>query len=115
MLVLRRGRPPKWCSPACRQRAWEQRRAASSGRSAVEVVTQVVEVERTVKVSEPVAVETVPTGSAWPAALTELAQQIDSGRVYDRDLEQFAESLDRVLQALNRRPAWVRLMSRRRR
>jgi len=26
------GRIPKWCSPACRQRAWEQSRAAASGR-----------------------------------------------------------------------------------
>ena len=26
------GRIPKWCSPACRQRNWEQSRAAASGR-----------------------------------------------------------------------------------
>ena len=31
-----RGRIPTWCSPACRQRAWEQARAVVSGRSAGE-------------------------------------------------------------------------------
>lgn len=39
------GRPPKWCSPSCRQRAWEQSRAAASGRSAVQVVERRVEVQ----------------------------------------------------------------------
>jgi hypothetical protein len=33
-----RGRIPKWCSPACRQRAWEQARAATSSLAAVRVV-----------------------------------------------------------------------------
>ena len=113
VVVLPRGRPPKWCSPACRQRAWEQTRAAASGRSAVEVVTQVVEVERPVVVTEQVQVETMPTGARWPAALNELAQQIEAGRVYDRDLGDLAESLDLVLSALGRRSAWRRLMSRR--
>ncbi len=113
VVVLPRGRPPKWCSPTCRQRAWEQTRAAASGRSAVEVVTQVLEVERPVVVTEQVQVATTPTGARWPAALNELAQQIEAGRVYDRDLGDLAESLDLVLSALGRRPAWRRLMSRR--
>lgn len=73
---------------------------------------QTVEVERSVVVTEQVSVETPPTGAAWPAALTELARQIDAGRVYDRDLQNLAGSLDLVLGALNRRPAWKRLMSR---
>src|SRR3712207_8485647 len=33
-----RGPIPKWCSATCRHRAWEQRRAETSGRTAVEVV-----------------------------------------------------------------------------
>jgi hypothetical protein len=33
--VPNRGRIPKWCSATCRHRAWEQRRAAASGRAAV--------------------------------------------------------------------------------
>jgi hypothetical protein len=39
-----RGRIPKWCSPSCRQRAWEQARAAESGLAAVKVVERRVEV-----------------------------------------------------------------------
>jgi hypothetical protein len=111
--VQGRGRPPKWCSQTCRHRAWEQARAAASGRSAVEIVTQTVEVERPVVVSERVTVGTKPTGAAWPAVVAELARQIDSGRIYDRDLPALAESLDMVLAALDRRPAWKRLVSRR--
>jgi hypothetical protein len=42
--IRARGRIPKWCSAACRQRAWEQSRAAASGRCAVEVVERVVRV-----------------------------------------------------------------------
>ena len=48
-LPATRGRTPKWCSQACRQRACEQRRAARSGLVAVEVVQQVVEVEKVVQ------------------------------------------------------------------
>ena len=44
-----RGRTPKWCSQGCRQRAWEQRRAARSGLVAVDVVHEVVEVEKVVQ------------------------------------------------------------------
>ena len=39
-----RGPIPKWCSATCRHRAWEQARAASSGRSVVEIVERVVTV-----------------------------------------------------------------------
>ncbi|GAA4397920.1 hypothetical protein GCM10023168_03410 [Fodinibacter luteus] len=42
--VPHRGRIPKWCSATCRHRAWEQRRAAASGRAAIEVVDRPVEV-----------------------------------------------------------------------
>jgi hypothetical protein len=38
-----RGRVPIWCSASCRHRAWEQRRAAASGLSAIEVVDRPVE------------------------------------------------------------------------
>lgn len=36
------GRLPKWCSATCRRRAWEQNRAARSGRTAVEVFDRYV-------------------------------------------------------------------------
>lgn len=39
-----RGPIPKWCSATCRHRAWEQTRAAASGRSAVQIVEPWVEV-----------------------------------------------------------------------
>jgi len=96
----------------CRHRAWEQRRAAASGRAAVEVVDRVIEVEKPIPVIERVEVPVAPKPRAWPGLLANLANQVDTGRVYDRDLAQLAASLDQVLQALNRRPGWVRLMSR---
>ena len=103
------GRLPKWCSPSCRQRAWQQRRAAESGLAAVDVVDRFIEVEREIRVVERIEVTVPPTGAAWPAALTELAKQIDTGRMYDRDLRALARSLDAVHEALERRPAWHRL------
>ncbi len=89
-----RGRIPTWCSPACRQRAWEQARAAASGRSAVKVVERRVEVR----------VPATPTRRDWARLLNELGHQIDDGRVYDRDLPELAAALRRVLDAYDRRP-----------
>ncbi len=103
------GRIAKWCSQACRSRAWQQRRAAVSGLTAVEVVDRVIEVEKEVHVVEYVDKTATPVGKAWVPALLELAQQIDAGRVYDRDLPTFAAALNEVLEALVRRPAWRRI------
>ena len=89
-----RGPIPKWCSATCRHRAWEQTRAAASGRSAVEVV------ERRVEVPVPMT----PARRDWPALLDELARQIDDARIYDRDLLDLSEALDAVLEAFHRRP-----------
>ena len=89
------GRIPKWCSPACRQRAWEQSRAAASGRSAVEIVERVVEV--------PVAREQTPRRDEWPALLRELAAQLDDGRIYARDLTTLGTALNDLAAAFNRR------------
>jgi hypothetical protein len=88
-----RGRIPKWCSPACRQRAWEQARAAASGLSAVRVV------ERPVEVRTPAT----PTRRDWAPILHELARQLDDGRIYDRDLAGLATALNAVLEAYRRR------------
>ncbi|MGY1745558.1 hypothetical protein [Blastococcus sp. SYSU D00695] len=93
----RRGPVPKWCSATCRHRAWEQTRAAASGRSAVEVV------ERRIEVPVPVT----PARRDWPDLLTELARQIDDGRMYDRDLLDLSDGLGLVLEAYRRR-AYVR-------
>lgn len=112
--IAARGRIPKWCSQSCRQRAWEQRRAAQSGLPAVEVVQQVVEVERIVsrKVVERVEVAAPLGRRDWPAVLAELVDQLERGRVYDRDLVDLATALRGVLKALERRPAYQRLMRR---
>ena len=91
-----RGPIPKWCSATCRHRAWEQNRAAASGRSAVEVV------ERRVEVRVPVPV--TPARRDWPGLLDELARQVDDGRIYDRDLLDLSDALGVVLEAYRRRP-----------
>lgn len=111
IVVFRVGRVPSWCSNSCRHRAWEQRRAAASGLAAKEVVERLVEVEVRIPVTREVEVEVLPKGAAWAAALHQLADQIDRGLVYDRDLAALAEALDQAAAALNRRPA--RRLSRR--
>src|SRR5215218_116310 len=94
-----RGRIPKWCSASCRQRAWEQARAAESGLAAVKVVERRVEV----------AVAAAPTRRDWARLLHDLARQLDDGRVYDRDLADLSVALNAVLDAYRRRPhVWVR-------
>ncbi len=108
ILIPTRGRVPKWCSSSCRHRAWELTRAAASGRAAVQVVDRVVEVDRLVAVVQEEPINTVPKGPAWPATLVQLVTQVDSGRVYDRDLPALAEALQDVIDALERRPGWRR-------
>ena len=91
-----RGPIPKWCSATCRHRAWEQSRAATSGRTAVQVV------ERRVEIRVPLE----PTRRDWPRLLGELAGQLDDGRVYDRDLPVLGRALDPVLRSYRRRARW---------
>jgi len=76
------GRIPKWCSASCRQRAWEQSRAAASGRSAVEVVERRVEIPLP---APPTQAVLRPAHRQWGALLRELAGQLNAGRIYDRD------------------------------
>lgn len=102
------GRIPKWCSPVCRHRAWEQRRAMASGRAAVAVIDRVIEVEKRVQVVKRVEVPMAPKRGEWPELLRDLAGQIDAGRVYDRDLRDVAEGLEKVLVAIGRRRHWAR-------
>ena len=89
-----RGPIPKWCSATCRHRAWEQARAAASGRSAVQVVERLVEGR----------VPAAPTRRDWARLLDELAHQLEDGRVYDRDLAGLSTALSTVLDAYSRRP-----------
>ena len=101
-----RGRVPKWCGPTCRHRAWEQSRAAASGRSAVHVVDRTVETvtTRTVVQTERVEVLVAPrTAADYAGLLTELASRVDAGRIYARDLPVITEALNTLIDALYRR------------
>jgi hypothetical protein len=48
--VLRKptGRPPIWCSQTCRRAAYEERRAATQGATAVEVVERIETLEHSI-------------------------------------------------------------------
>jgi hypothetical protein len=92
-----RGPIPKWCSATCRKRAWEQKRAAESGRAAVEVV------ERAVVVAVPTPAVRIPRHAEWGDTLRELGTQLDRGAIYDRDLTVVAGALREVLAAFERR------------
>jgi len=93
-----RGPIPKWCSATCRHRAWEQRRAAASGRSAVEIVERVVTV-----VAPPPAAQPTPRQLAWVDLLRQLAVQVERGAIYDRHLAVIAAALEDVMSAVHRR------------
>ncbi|MGI8418214.1 MAG: hypothetical protein ACR2P2_18835 [Nakamurella sp.] len=47
--------------------------------------------------------QAAPTGNAWAPLLTELARQLDTGRIYTRDLNTILPAFNQALQALNRR------------
>lgn len=97
-----RGRIPKWCSAACRQRAWEQSRAAASGRSAVTVVERRVEIPvRSFGVQE----GQQPLHGEWESLLRTLVVQFDSGAIYARDIPKLTIALNEVLAAYERHPA----------
>jgi hypothetical protein len=91
-----------WCSSSCRHRAWELSPAAESGRAAVEVVDRMVEVDGPVPLVEQALVS--PQGRACSQALADLVAELDTRRVYDRDLPPLADALGRALTALDRRP-----------
>lgn len=98
--MARVGRTPSWCSATCRHRAWETRRAAAADELPVRVVDRIVEVERLVPVVQEVEVPALPRGAGWAPALHELARQIDTGKLYDRDLPDLTAGLTSVLDAL---------------
>jgi hypothetical protein len=103
-----RGPIPKWCSANCRHRAWEQSRAAASGRSAVQVV------ERTVSVSAAPPAVIPPRQAAWVELLRELTTQLDHGLVYDRHLPAITAALDGAARAARWRTPSQRAMGPRR-
>ncbi len=108
MAVPARGRVPKWCSSACRHRAWEQARAAASGLAAVDVRDRVVE---TVKIITVVRHHTTEVPYPWRPnsvpefidILEDLTRRVDSGRVYDRDVPTLTAAVRATVEALARR------------
>jgi hypothetical protein len=92
-----RGPIPKWCSATCRHRAWEQARAAASGRAAVQVV------ERIVVTPAATPLVATPQHDDWIGLLRELGRQLDRGVVYNRDLPGLAPALEEALAAFQRR------------
>ena len=56
-------------------------------------------VERRVEVQIPL----VPTRRDWPRLLGDLAEQLNDGRAYDRDLPALGRALQPVLEAYRRR------------
>jgi hypothetical protein len=99
-----RGRVPKWCSSSCRHRAWEQARAAASGRAAVEVVERTVE---RVRPHPTVGGGHIQLGSRnagdWVQVLDQLTQRLDTGLLYSRDLPTLRPAMERLVAAYNRR------------
>jgi len=101
--LLSTGRLPKFCGDTCRHSAWENRRALARQHPAVEVVIRTVEVERRRGGPE---LEVRRNGPGWVVALSALVEDLDRGRVYDRDLSRLAQELNQVVRSLERRPAW---------
>ncbi len=98
-IVKPRGRVPRWCSETCRHRSWEQGRAAASGRSAIQIVERLVQAP-----APPAPEQPSPTPIDWPETLGALAAQLDSGRIYDRDLVTLSKALSNVFAAYERHP-----------
>lgn len=100
------GRRPRYCSPTCRTRAWEQRRAAEHlGRDqpGPTVVREVV--ERTTEVDRPVPTPVAPTrGADWAALLdtlrTRLREQPHSVLRHPDDVDELAGALREAYAAL---------------
>lgn len=110
VIVQVRGRMPKWCSSTCRTRASERRRAAADGLAAVKFVERDLERVKTVTVvqhhTRTVEVEAVRWPSAtsdWVTAIRELTRRVETGRVYDRDLEELAGAVNELVGAMVRR------------
>lgn len=101
-----RGPVPKWCSASCRQRAWEQRRAAASGLSAVEVVERVVRVPVAPSPAKP---QRAPRNQEWHALLRELTRQLAGHHVQSRHLTGIAHQVRLVTEALDERGMWSNL------
>ncbi len=99
-----RGRVPKWCSSSCRHRAWEQARAAASGRSAVHVVERTIQTVVTAPSIREVHIPVQPRNAdEWVNVLDQLSRRLDAGLLYARDLPTLTPAVERLVAAYNRR------------
>jgi hypothetical protein len=98
-----RGRIPTWCSTSCRHRAWEQSRAAASGRSAIKIVNRIVEIHHNVPVPAPAPRSRLPRQAAWVGAVKGLTQQLNTGELYDKHLAALASAVVELNTALELR------------
>lgn len=89
------GRTPKWCSPKCRRRAWEQRRAAESGLAAVDVVVQKIEVEPPLP----------RTGSEAVRAINHITDRLLDDAYSRGDIRRITEALSHLIAAFEPTPA----------
>lgn len=88
--VPARGRVPKWCSATCRHRAWEQKRAAESGRCAVQTIDRPVEVLRTVIEERVVHIpdqSTPRSAREWLHLLDKLGWALHTNKMTHDDLD----------------------------
>ena len=79
----------------------------------MQVVDRIVETEVEVTVVTHIEVPATPRPGDWPRLLADLIEHLDRGRVYDRDLLELAQAINDVLQAMERRPGFQRLLRRR--
>ena len=98
---------PKLCSPGCRHRAWEHRRGEASGFASVAIRDRTITPERIVNVVEhhrikvPVA-HRPQSARDYAHVLDELAERLDAGRTYDRELATLTTAVSAVLEAMAR-------------
>ncbi len=84
--------------------------APSRSRATIEVVDRPVEVVRTVTKVRRVVVEAPiamapQTVDEWAVLLAELADRLDRGRIYDRDVSALRPAVAALVDAFNRR--WI--------
>ncbi|TWP33187.1 hypothetical protein [Leekyejoonella antrihumi] len=106
-----RGRPPTWCSQACRRAAYEERRAAASGAIAVRIVTKEAPPTAPPKVSidEHVAA-VIASPTACARVLAEVATLKANGQIQDPRWARVKTAVDQLI-AAGQVPAnlhWIR-------
>lgn len=95
-----RGRPPVWCSQACRRAAYEEQRAAASGAIAVRIVTREAPPAAPPKVSidEHVAA-VIASPTACARVLAEVATMEADGRLDEPRWARAKTAIDQLLAA----------------